>query len=143
YAWFEAIRATQGYDCIAVGQHRSDHVETLLLNLVRGTGLAGLRGIQPKRGRIIRPLLFLGAAEVHAYVQERGLAYHDDASNFSTKYARNKIRLEVIPKLKEINPDLEHTIATSMARFADAHTVLQAHIDALRSQLVVQHGDAE
>ncbi|MGK6352173.1 tRNA lysidine(34) synthetase TilS [Parapedobacter sp. DT-150] len=143
YAWLETIRATQGYDHIAVGQHRNDHVETLLLNLVRGTGLGGLRGIQPKRDHIIRPLLFLDAEEVQAYVQEQGLAYRDDASNFSTKYARNKIRLEVIPKLKELNPGLERTIAESMARFADAYTVLQAYIDELRGRLLVQRVPGE
>ncbi len=71
YEWFETVRYTQGYDCIAVAQHQGDNVETLLLNLVRGTGLAGLRGIQPKRGHIIRPLLFLTAEEVQAYVHKK------------------------------------------------------------------------
>lgn len=143
YAWFETIRATQGYDRIAVAQHRNDHVETLLLNLVRGTGLAGLRGIQPRRGRIIRPILFLDAVEVEAYVQERGLEYREDASNRSTKYARNKIRLEVIPRLKELNPELERTMAANISRFADAHAVLQAHVDALRRRLFTQHSEEE
>ena len=135
YAWLETIRASQGYDCIAVAQHQNDHLETLLLNLVRGTGLGGLRGIHPKRGRIIRPLLFLTAAEVAAEVGRQGLDYRDDASNFSTKYARNKIRLEVIPKLKELNPALEHTMAENMAHFTDAQTVLQRYVSELRDQL--------
>ncbi|WP_262246166.1 tRNA lysidine(34) synthetase TilS [Parapedobacter soli] len=139
YEWLETIRASQGYDYIAIAQHQNDHVETLLLNLVRGTGLGGLRGIQPKRGRIIRPLLFLTAAEVAAEVSRRGLAYRDDASNFSTKYARNKIRLDVIPKLKELNPALERTIAANMTHFSDAYIVLQRHLDDLRSRLFVVH----
>src|SRR5690606_25853512 len=99
YEWLETIRTSQGYDYIAIAQHQNDHLETLLLNLVRGTGLRGLRGIQPKRGHIIRPLLFLTADEVASEVAKQGLEYRDDVSNFSTKYARNKIRLEVIPKL--------------------------------------------
>ena len=135
YEWFETIRTSQGYDYIAVAQHQNDHVETLLLNLVRGTGLAGLRGIQPKRGRVIRPLLFLNAGEVSRYVQQLALPYRDDASNFSTKYARNKIRLEVIPKLKEINPALERTMAADMTRFADTYAVLQTHVAVLRNKL--------
>ncbi len=138
YAWLETIRASQGYDFIAVAQHQNDHLETLLLNLVRGTGLGGLRGIQSRRGRIIRPLLFLTAAEVAAEVGRQGLPYRDDASNFSTKYARNKIRLEVIPRLKELNPALERTMAANMVHFTDAHVVLQRYVAELRDRLFVQ-----
>ncbi|MGV3763417.1 tRNA lysidine(34) synthetase TilS, partial [Parapedobacter sp.] len=145
YDWLETIRASQGYDCIAVAQHQNDHLETLLLNLVRGTGLSGLRGIQSKRGHIIRPLLFLTAAEVAAEVARRGLDYRDDASNFSTKYARNKIRLEVIPKLKELNPALERTIAANMTHFSDAQMVVQRYVAELRGRLFLrqQVGEGE
>jgi tRNA(Ile)-lysidine synthetase, N-terminal domain/tRNA(Ile)-lysidine synthetase, C-terminal domain len=143
YAWFETIRVSQGYDYIAVAQHRNDHVETLMLNLVRGTGLAGLRGIQPRRGRIIRPLLFLNADEIEKYVQQHKLEYRDDASNFSTKYARNKIRMEVIPKLKELNPYLEVTLAKNMAHFSDAYTVIQHYIARLRAQLFHEQNKGE
>lgn len=140
YEWLETIRASQGYDYIAVAQHQNDHVETLLLNLVRGTGLSGLRGIQPKRGRIIRPLLFLTVEEVTAEVERQALEYRDDASNFSTKYARNKIRLDVIPHLKELNPALERTMAASMVHFADAHAVLLRYVAGLRNGLFVAKG---
>ena len=135
YDWLETIRTSQGYNFIAVGQHRNDHLETLLLNLVRGTGLGGLRGIQPRRGYIIRPLLFLTAEEVAAEVAGQGLEYRDDASNFSTKYARNKIRLEVTPRLRELNPALERTMAANMAHFTDAYTVLQQHVTEMRNRL--------
>ena len=143
YEWFETIRASQGYDYIAVAQHQNDHMETLILNLVRGTGLAGLRAIQPKRDRIIRPLLFLNAEEVGYCIGERGLEYRDDASNLSTKYARNKIRLEIIPKLKELNPDLERTMAANIAHFTDANTVLQRYVAGLRRGMFVAHGAEE
>ena len=143
YAWFETIRVSQGYDCVAVAQHQNDHVETLLLNLVRGTGLAGLQGIKARRGHIIRPMLFLTSAEIERYVQQNNLKYRDDASNFSTKYARNKIRLEVIPRLKELNRDLEMTLATNMAHFSDAYTVLQQYIQDLRGKLFVERDRGE
>lgn len=146
YEWLETIRASQSYDHIAVGQHQNDHLETLLLHLVRGTGLRGLRGIQSRRGHIIRPLLFLTAGEVASEVAKQGLEYRDDASNFSTKYVRNKIRLEVIPKLKELNPSLERTMAANMAHFTDAYVVLQRYLAALRDRLLVQKqvsGDEE
>ena len=143
YTWFEHLRVTQGYDYIAVAQHRNDHVETLLLNLVRGTGLAGLQGIKPKRDRILRPMLFLSTEEIVGYVQKYQLEYRDDASNFSTKYARNKIRLEVIPTLKELNPNLEATLAKNMALFSDAYRVVQMHTEQLRAQLFVEHRAGE
>lgn len=143
YDWFETIRDTQGYDYIAIAQHQSDSTETVLLNLVRGTGLAGLGGIRPRRGRIIRPLLFLSGEEVAGAVQQLGLAYRDDESNFSTKYARNKLRLTVIPKLKELNPELERTFAANIARFSAAYDVLQQHVDALRERLFEPSGPSE
>ncbi|MBK1438985.1 tRNA lysidine(34) synthetase TilS [Parapedobacter sp. ISTM3] len=143
YAWFETIRSSQGYDYIAVAQHRNDHVETIMLNLVRGTGLAGLKGIKPKRDRIIRPLLFLNAEEIATYVAEHGLAYRDDASNFSTKYARNKIRIEVIPRLKELNPELERTMAKNMERFADAYSVVETYVAELRKDLFTERRPGE
>src|SRR5690606_37724392 len=77
------------------------------------------------------------ALEVAAEVRRQGLEYRDDASNFSTKYARNKIRLEVIPKLKELNPALEQTMAANMAHFTDAHAVLQHYVAELRDRLFV------
>lgn len=143
YDWFETIRAGQGYDYIAVAHHQNDHIETLILNLVRGTGLSGLRGIQPRRGRIIRPLLFLRGEEIAAYVHKHRIAYRDDASNFSTKYARNKIRLEVIPRLKELNPELERTMVENINHFTDSYTVLQGYIDELRSRLFTKSGHEE
>ncbi len=135
YEWFETTRATQGYDYIAVAQHQSDSTETVLLNLVRGTGLAGLGGIQPKRGRIIRPLLFLTGAEVTEAVAQLGLAYRDDESNYATKYARNKIRLEVVPRLKELNPELDRTFGANMTHFAAAYEVVRHHVEQLRNEL--------
>lgn len=143
YQWFEEIRAECGYDYIAIAQHQNDNTETVLLNLVRGTGLAGLGGIHPKRGCLIRPLLFLSGAEVGAQVEQLGLEYREDESNFSTKYARNKIRLAVVPVLKTLNPDLERTFTANISRFSAAYEVLQTYIDELRSQLFEQHNALE
>jgi len=135
YEWFETIRSTQSYDYVAVAQHQNDNTETVLLNLVRGTGLAGLGGIQPKREHVIRPLLFLTAEEVTTTVAHLRLPYRDDESNFSTKYARNKIRLEVVPRLKELNPNLERTFADNMRRLSASYEILQQYVEQLRGQL--------
>ncbi|HWV75385.1 MAG TPA: tRNA lysidine(34) synthetase TilS, partial [Pseudosphingobacterium sp.] len=109
YKWFEDLRNHHQYDYVALAHHQNDAIETMLLNLTRGTGIAGLHGILPKRDLFIRPLLFLTREEIEDAIAKWKLIYRDDESNFSTKYTRNKIRLEVVPKLKEINPSLEKT----------------------------------
>lgn len=141
YAWFEALRVQLDADWIAVAQHKNDHIETVLLNLTRGTGLLGLQGILPKRGRIIRPLLFLTAAEVTAAMQDLQLAYRDDQSNFSTKYARNKIRLDIIPEFKQITPDFEDIMARNIQHFQEAYALLSSFVDPLREQIFSTEGE--
>lgn len=135
YDWFEKIRKEYGYDYIALAQHQNDAVETVLLNLVRGTGIAGLHGILPKRNRLIRPLLFLDSDEINMLVSENNLAYREDGSNASVKYARNKIRLEVIPKLKELNPLLEETFGNNSRRFKEIEDFLNLEVERLRTEL--------
>src|SRR5690554_6154774 len=139
YAWLEETRKAGGYDCIAVGHHLNDSLETALINWVRGTGLAGMAGILPKRGQVIRPLLFATREEVASAVETFGLAYREDASNQSVKYTRNKIRLEVIPKLKELNPDLERTFAANTYLFTESLELVRNEVERLRSALLEEY----
>ena len=136
YDWFEEIRAREGYEVIALAQHQDDAIETVLLNLTRGTGIAGLHGILPKRDRLIRPLLFLSASDIASLINEHDIDYVEDSSNQSANYARNKIRLNVIPHLKEINPNLEETFQRNIQRFSDTELVLQNVVAKLRTELV-------
>lgn len=135
YNWFESIRTNEGFDYIAVAHHQSDTTETVLLNLVRGTGIAGLHGILPKRGKLIRPLLFLRRDEIDEIAEEETLAYREDRSNSSVKYARNKLRLEVIPKLKELNPFLDQTFESNSSRFKELEEFLNNQVESLRESL--------
>ena len=135
YEWFEETRKKYGYHFIALAQHTDDAIETVLLNLTRGTGIAGLHGILPKRGALIRPLLFLTASEIEDLVNKNGIDYVEDSSNASTKYSRNKIRQQVIPVLKEINPSIEHTFVQNMHRFAETELVLQNYMALLKKKL--------
>jgi len=135
YDWFEKIRQAHEYDYIALAQHQNDTIETVLLNLVRGTGIAGLHGILPKRGTLIRPLLFIGRDEINMIISENNLAYREDSSNTSVKYARNKIRLEVVPKLKELNPYLEETFENNSRRFKDLEDFLNLQVQTLKKEL--------
>ena len=139
YQWFEAVRQQSGYDLIALAHHQNDAIETILLNLTRGTGIAGIHGILPKNGLLVRPLLFLGRDEIAAIIDKNHLAYVEDSSNASTKYARNKLRLEVIPKLKELNPALEETFEKNLRRFRELEVLLERYVEQLKSRLFKFH----
>lgn len=136
YTWLEELRQQEKYDYIALAHHKTDSVETILLNLVRGTGIAGLHGIAPRRGKLIRPLLFLDREEITEICTKENISYRDDASNQSSYYARNKIRLEVLPKLKELNPSVEETFEQNIRRFEGAERLLEEYITSLRKKLI-------
>ena len=96
YAWFEEIRIKQGYARVATAHHQDDQLETTLLNLCRGTGVAGLRGLLPRREQLVRPLLFTHRARIEAYAREHQLTWREDRSNASDVYQRNRIRHRVV-----------------------------------------------
>ncbi|RYY32512.1 MAG: tRNA lysidine(34) synthetase TilS [Sphingobacteriaceae bacterium] len=141
YAWFEQIRHQHGYHAIALGHHKNDTIETILLNLTRGTGIAGLHGILPQNGHLIRPLLFLDREEIAGFIAEENLAFVEDSSNASVKYARNKIRHEVIPKLKELNPNLENTFESNLRRFRELELLLILKAEEVKQKVFVTLGD--
>jgi len=141
YDWFEETRQAHDYDVIALAQHQDDAIETVLLNLTRGTGIAGLHGILPKRGHLIRPLLFLSRNDIEQLIADHDIAYVEDSSNSSTKYARNKLRLKVIPQLKEINSNLEQTFAHNIQRFAETEQVLQKVVSDLSLSMLDRRND--
>ncbi|SFH40636.1 tRNA(Ile)-lysidine synthase [Pedobacter insulae] len=135
YNWFEEVRTQYKYHYIAVAHHQNDSIETLLLNLTRGTGISGMHGILPKRGYLIRPLLFLSRQQIDDLVNENHIDFVEDSSNQSDNYARNSIRLNVVPVLKELNPSLEETFVQNFIRFAETEMVLQNVIAQTRSSL--------
>jgi tRNA(Ile)-lysidine synthase len=138
YQWFAQLSKQHGYQCVALAHHQNDTIETLLLNLTRGTGIAGLHGILPKNGLWVRPLLFLTRPHITEIVNQNNLAYLEDSSNASTKYARNKIRHEVIPHLKALNPNLEQTFERNLAHFTQLEQLLQQQVAAARQALFTE-----
>lgn len=106
YRYLRADAAAYGAAAIAVAHHRDDQAETVLLHLLRGSGLSGLCGMTPKENGIIRPLLCVSRSDIEAYVQERGLTPCHDETNDSRLYSRNRIRLDVIPYLSAYNPSI-------------------------------------
>jgi len=117
YEWFESIRQELNCDYIATAHHLNDSIETVLLNLTKGTGISGLKGISAKKGHIIRPMLFASRREIDDYVTKKNLSWKEDSSNTSNDYQRNLIRNEVVPLLKKINPNFDETFARNLERF--------------------------
>lgn len=128
YAWFKEVADTQGYDVIATAHHQNDVLETVLLNLVRGTGIAGLRGIPIRNGQIIRPLWFATRPQIFAYLQENGLPWREDRSNSDDKYQRNLLRHQVVPKLEGLNPNLWHTFQQTIERLRATESLLTTEL---------------
>lgn len=141
YQWFDTLSRQHHYQAIALAHHQNDTIETILLNLTRGTGIAGLHGILPKNGALVRPLLFLTRDEINKIVSDDKLDFVEDSSNASAKYARNKIRLEVIPRLKELNPSLEKTFENNLKHFRDLELLLANEVAGLQKTIVRQNAD--
>lgn len=129
YAWFAQLIREHGYVRVATAHHQNDVLETLLLNLTRGTGLAGLHGIAARQGDIVRPLLFATRSELAAYVALHNLAFREDRSNTDDKYARNRIRHYVTPVLVDLNPGLWQTLPRTVERLRAAETLVRAELD--------------
>lgn len=129
YDAFEKQRKQSNAQAIAVAHHCDDSAETLLLNLIRGTGIKGLRGIQPKNGYIIRPLLCVGREDIIEYLKWRGEDFVTDSTNLTSDYTRNKIRIEVIPKLAEINPSIKESLVATAQRVSEAELIYRRAIE--------------
>ena len=128
YRYFEQLKHDLNADGICVAHHRDDSVETVFINLIRGAGVNGLKGILPVNGNIIRPLLCVGRNDILAYLGKQRQAYVTDSSNLEDDVVRNKIRLHVIPMLKEINPAVVENIANMTTYLQEASKILDASI---------------
>lgn len=123
YREFERIRQAQGLDVVAVAHHKDDAVETLLLNLIRGTGINGLTGMRVVNGHVVRPLLCLTRDEVISYLERVNQPYITDSTNLTDEYARNKVRLHLLPMMQLINPAAKDNILQAASHLAEAATL--------------------
>lgn len=136
YEWFDALLAETDSAAVAVGHHREDNIETILLNLLRGTGIDGLCGIRYRRGNIIRPLLDCSRKDIEDYLSRRGLDFITDSSNFSDAHLRNRLRNHIIPCITEYFPDAEKTITTTIDNINSAAGIYHKAIYAYRNRFV-------
>ncbi|MBF6598545.1 MAG: tRNA lysidine(34) synthetase TilS [Fermentimonas sp.] len=128
YNWFETLRRHYQADYIAVAHHKDDSVETVLLNLIRGTGIKGLTGISPKNGCVVRPLLCISRSEIENYISERDIPYVTDSTNNEDLYLRNALRLNIIPSLEKLNPSVKDTIYRTSKNVNEAEKVYSESI---------------
>jgi len=143
YKWFEQLREDIGAAGICVAHHRDDSVETVLLNLVRGTGLRGLTGIQPRYGNILRPLLCVSRAEIEAFLAEKGQQYVTDSTNLEADVQRNIVRLEVLPLLRKLNPAVAENIQRTAENLVEAQQVLNVAIAKIDDSNILNLSDIE
>ena len=137
YRWFEEQRQAFNAEAIAVAHHRDDSVETLLMNLLRGSGIRGLGGIRPRNGQVVRPLLAVSRAEIEEWLQTQGWDYVTDSSNLSDAYTRNFIRLRVLPLLEQLNPAARETIARSAAHLSAAEQLYAYTVEEARKAVFI------
>ena len=138
YDFFAEIARQKSYDLIATAHHRDDAVETFFINLMRGTGINGLRGIQPVAGRVIRPMLFASRADIENWVSQHQIRYRHDRSNDEDKYLRNQIRHHIIPAFAVVQPAFAGIMSDTMKRLNHAAVLLNERVEEVRQQLLTE-----
>ncbi len=140
YTWFRSLCDEHGYNVIAIAHHINDSIETFFINMLRGTGLRGLTGISVQAGRIVRPLMFATRKDILDYATAHRIPYREDSSNRSTKYLRNKVRLGIVPMLREINPQFTTVMRRNISRLTDAQTFIDRSVELIRRDAMTEQG---
>ena len=140
YEWFETLRRELGAEAIAVAHHRDDNVETVLLNLIRGTGLSGLCGMRPRNGHIVRPLLSVDRHQIVRWLADRHLPFRTDSSNASDVYRRNFVRLRLLPLMEQLNPSVRDAILRMAGHLTDVEAIYRNAINSHRAHLIDADG---
>jgi tRNA(Ile)-lysidine synthase len=143
YAWFEELRQQLGYDKIAVAHHADDQAETFFINLLRGAGLRGLKGMQPQNGVIIRPLLWASRKQVHQYAIDNQINWREDHTNAETVYLRNKIRNQLLPVFDELHPEARQGLYRSLEHLASENELYRELLKEKLSQIVKQEDEVQ
>lgn len=141
YQWFESLMLEEGYDFLLTAHHAEDSLETVLLNLIRGTGIKGVRGILPLHDKIARPLLFADKKSIRKYAEDENLIWREDSSNQSDNYRRNEIRHHVVPQLLDQNPNLFSVFGTTSLKLRAAEEAFEEKISRVKSAYAKEESD--
>jgi len=136
YEWFYKLLDELQAQAIAVAHHADDNIETMLMNLVRGTGLRGLTGIPNKNDKVIRPLLCCSRKEIEQYLSENKLEFVEDSTNKQNDYQRNKIRNQIIPLLEKINPSVRQTLYDTSERLNETYEIYSDTVKSISEKIV-------
>lgn len=136
YDWFKELAEQLQFDYILTAHHADDNLETFLINFTRGTGLNGLTGIPMIKNNIVRPLLSFSRAQIETFAKKENILWREDASNASRKYLRNKLRHEVVPILKEINPQLLDSFQNTLVNLNDTADIVEESLDAFSKRAI-------
>lgn len=138
YEWFTALAADENIETVALAHHADDVAETMLINLCRGTGISGLHGILPRNGLFVRPMLFAQRADIQDYATEYNIKFREDSTNKKDKYARNNIRLNVLPALKKTYPEVIRSFSKSATIIADQERIYRKAVLDFLSQITIK-----
>ncbi len=141
YGWFDELAIEHSFEAVAVAHNLDDQIETFFINLLRGTGLAGLQGISAKKGRIVRPLLQFSRKEIESYATRNNLKFVEDSSNQKTDYLRNRLRHRVIPVLNEMQPAFSSIMASNFERIKMAWKPVNDTLSEIKANSTVQVGN--
>lgn len=136
YNWFNSLLESEGFTCLCTAHHLDDSIETFFINLLRGTGIAGLHGIKVKNDKIVRPLLFATREEILSYAKQNNISYVEDSTNSETKFTRNKIRHNLFPVLREINPNFEFALKKDIEYLNDTEFIFRREIEKTKKEII-------
>lgn len=139
YAWFRELCEEHGFEAVAVAHNADDNAETLILNLLRGTGIRGIRGMGGREG-VLRPLLGTSRSDIRKWMSEHGRRWREDSTNSDSTYKRNLIRNKVFPLFSKINPSFIKTLNADMRRFAQADDIAEEYFRAASEKAVLDDG---
>ena len=140
YEWLEGIRADNNYTCIATAHHANDNVETVLMNLFKGTGISGMKGIPEHTTTIVRPLLWATRVEIDTYAVQEQIPYREDTSNATDKYLRNAVRHHIITAVEACFPNGVAQASSTIERLAEAEQIYRTAINQQLHKLAEQRG---
>ncbi|MCB0471497.1 MAG: tRNA lysidine(34) synthetase TilS [Flavobacteriaceae bacterium] len=141
YEWFYQLKDKDGFDLIVTAHHADDNLETFLINLIRGTGLDGLTGIPEQSETIIRPLLPFTREQIETYAKKEKIQWREDSSNIETKYLRNKIRHQIIPLMKELNPNFLNSFNNTLNNLKGSAAIVRRTVADLKNEILVPQTD--
>lgn len=141
YNWFNEMAKQHNCEYIALAHNSDDQIETIITNLVRGTGIKGLTGMSFVKEKLFRPLLFISREEIETFAEQNTIDYRNDSTNKTTKYSRNKIRLQVIPLLEEINTSAKSNILKSVKYLTDTEAIMCEYVKSCKEKCLNYIGE--